>query len=138
MANYVRMYVQKQKMLEITPNFRNNLYLLELASSGTNYSLQTADKAIIGCTKGALRYFGSILFFFFNFIVQKPKMLEITSNCKISLDFFELATFGTNYGLRTAYKVIIGCMKVALRYLAVFCFFYFYLILLFISQKCWK
>ena len=43
-------------------------------------------------------------------------MWEITSNFRISLDLFELATFGTNYGLQTADKAIIGCTKVALRY----------------------
>ena len=51
-----------------------------------------------------------------NFILQKQKMLEITSNIKISLDLFELATFGTNYGLETAGKTITGCMKVSLQY----------------------
>ena len=43
-------------MLEITLNFKNSLDLYELATFGTNYSLQTADKAITDCTKVALRY----------------------------------------------------------------------------------
>ena len=43
-------------------------------------------------------------------------MLKITSNFRISLDLFELATFGTNYGIQTADKDITGCTKVALRY----------------------
>ena len=53
--------------------------------------------------------------FFFNFIVQNRKMLEITSNFKITLDLFELATFGKNYGLQMADKTITGCTKLALR-----------------------
>ena len=47
-------------------------------------------------------------------------MLEITSNFRISLDLFELAIFGTNYGLKTADNTIIGCTKVALRYFGSF------------------
>ena len=39
------------------------------------------------------------------------KMLEISLNFRISLDLFELATFGRNYGLQAADKVITGCMK---------------------------
>ena len=60
------------------------------------------------------------LFFFFNFVVQKQKILEITTNFKISIELFELATFGTNYGLQTADKAITGCMKVVLRYFGPF------------------
>ena len=48
-------------MLEITSNFRNSLDLFDLATFGTNYGLQTADKAITSCTKVALQYFGSFL-----------------------------------------------------------------------------
>ena len=47
-------------------------------------------------------------FFFFNFIVTKQKILEMTSNFRISLDLIELVTFGTNYGLQTADKTISG------------------------------
>ena len=43
-------------------------------------------------------------------------MLVKTSNFRISLDLFELATSGTNYGLQTAFKAFIGCTKVALWY----------------------
>ena len=50
--------VQKQKSLEITSKFITSLDLCELATFGTNYGLQTADKALTGCTKVALRYFG--------------------------------------------------------------------------------
>ena len=46
--------VQKQKMLEITPNFAISLDLFELANFGTIYSIQAADKAITGFTKVAL------------------------------------------------------------------------------------
>ena len=53
------------------------------------------------------------LLFFRNFIFQKQKTLEITSNFRISLDLFELATFGINYGLQTADKAITGCTKVS-------------------------
>ena len=42
-------------------------------------------------------------------------MLEITLNFRISLNLFELATFGTNYDVQTADKAIRGCMKVAER-----------------------
>ena len=45
---------------------------------------------------------------FFNFIVQKQKILEITLNFRMSLNLFEFATFGTNYGLQTAGKAITG------------------------------
>ena len=58
--------------------------------------------------------------FFLNFIVQKQKTLEITSNFRISLDFSELAAFGTNYGLQTVDRAITGCTKVALRYFGLF------------------
>ena len=58
--------------------------------------------------------------FFFNFIVQKQKMLKIKSNFRISLDLFQLATFGTNYGPQTADKAVTGSTKVALRYLGPF------------------
>ena len=57
---------------------------------------------------------------FFNFIVQKQKILEKTSNFRISLDLFELATFGTNYGPQTADKAITGCKRVTLRYFGPF------------------
>ena len=53
------------------------------------------------------------LIFFLNFIVQKPKMLEITSNFGINLDLFELATFGTNSGhqsSQTARKLFCGIL----------------------------
>ena len=53
---------------------------------------------------------------FFNFIVQNQKILETTSNFRISLDLFVLATFGTNYNLQTANKAITGCTKVAQWY----------------------
>ena len=43
-------------------------------------------------------------------------MLEIKTNFRISLDSFEMATFGTNYGLQTANETITRCPKVALRY----------------------
>ena len=36
------------------------------------------------------------------------------------LDLFELATFGTNYGLQTGGKAITCCTKVALRYFGPF------------------
>ena len=44
----------------------------------------------------------------------------MTSNFRISLVSFELATFDTNYGLQTAEKTITGCMKAALRYFGPF------------------
>ena len=47
-------------------------------------------------------------------------MLEKASNFKISLDLFELTTFGTNCGIQTADKAIASCTKVALRYFAIF------------------
>ena len=42
-------------------------------------------------------------------------MSEIKSNFRISLEMFELATFGTNYGLQTANETFTRCPKVALR-----------------------
>ena len=48
-------------MWEIKSNFGISLDLFELATFDTNYGLQTADKAITGCTKVALRYFGLFL-----------------------------------------------------------------------------
>ena len=45
-------------MLETTSNFRTSLDLFELANFGMNYGPHTADKAITGCTKVALPYFG--------------------------------------------------------------------------------
>ena len=47
-------------------------------------------------------------------------MLEIAYNFRISLDLFELVTFGTNYGLQMVDKAITGCTKVALRYFGPF------------------
>ena len=47
-------------MLKITSNFVFSLDLFELDTFGRNYDLQTANKAITGCTKVALRYFGPI------------------------------------------------------------------------------
>ena len=43
-------------------------------------------------------------------------MLEIATNFRISLDLFELATVGMNYGLQTAGKTITSCTKVTLLY----------------------
>ena len=43
-------------------------------------------------------------------------MLEIKSNFRISIDLFELANFGTNYGLQTVTETVTRCPKVALRY----------------------
>ena len=43
-------------------------------------------------------------------------MSEIKSKFRISLDLFELATFGTNYGLQTVNETVTRCPKVALRY----------------------
>ena len=54
--------------------------------------------------------------FFFNFIEWNQKMSEIKSNFRISLDLFELATFGMNYGLQTFNASVTRCPKVALRY----------------------
>ena len=67
----------------MTLNFRISLDLFGLVTFGTNYGLQTADKAIKGCTKMALRYFGALpskhrletmidnlVFFSKNFILQ--------------------------------------------------------------------
>ena len=51
-----------------------------------------------------------------NFIEWKQKMSEIKSNFRISLDLFELATFGTNYGLQTVNETVTDCPKVTLRY----------------------
>ena len=53
-------------------------------------------------------------------LFKTKNFLEITSNFIIYLDFFELAEFGTNYGLQTADKAITGCTKVALRYFGPF------------------
>ena len=47
-------------------------------------------------------------------------MLEITSNFRICLDLFKLASFGTNYGLQTADEEITNCTKVDLRYFGPF------------------
>ena len=44
-------------------------------------------------------------------------MSEIKSNFKNSLDLFELASFGTNYGRQTVNESVTRCPKVALRYL---------------------
>lgn len=44
-------------MLEIASNFRINLDLFKNATFGGNYGLQTADEAVAGCPKVALRYF---------------------------------------------------------------------------------
>ena len=57
-------------MLEKTSNFRINLDLFYLAIFGTNYGLQTADKA----TKVALRYFGPL---------PAKRRLEIIDNLAI-------------------------------------------------------
>ena len=38
----------------------------------------------------------------------------------MSLDMFEVATFSTNYGLKTAEKDITSCTKLALRYFVLF------------------
>ena len=54
--------------------------------------------------------------FFLNFIEWKQKMSEIKSNFRTSLDFFELATFGVNYGLQTLNGTVTRYPKVALRY----------------------
>ena len=45
-------------MLEITSSFRISLDFFGLATFGANYGLQIANKAITGCTKVAVRYFG--------------------------------------------------------------------------------
>ena len=42
--------------------------------------------------------------------------MKIKSNFRISLDLFELARFGTNYGLQTVNEIVTHCPKVALRY----------------------
>ena len=47
-------------------------------------------------------------------------MLEIKSNFIISLDLFELTTFGMSYNLLTADKAVPDCSKVALRYFGQF------------------
>ena len=43
-------------------------------------------------------------------------MSEIALNFTISLDLFELVTFGTNYALQTANESVTRCPNVALRY----------------------
>ena len=43
-------------------------------------------------------------------------MSKIKSNFRISLDLFELATFGTNYGLQTVNEIVTRCPKVPLWY----------------------
>ena len=43
-------------------------------------------------------------------------MLEIKSNFRISLDLFELANFGTNYGFQTVNETVTRCPKVVLRF----------------------
>ena len=43
-------------------------------------------------------------------------MSERKSNFRISLDLFELATFGTNYGLQKVNETVTSCPKVAPRY----------------------
>ena len=65
-------------MLEIPSNFRISLDLFGLANFGTTYSLQTADKAIAGCTKVALRYFGSFMALWY-FLVRTllSKMIQL-------------------------------------------------------------
>ena len=45
---------------------------------------------------------------------MKAKMSEIASNFRISLDLFELVTFGTNNGLHN--ETVTRCSNVALRY----------------------
>ena len=50
------------------------------------------------------------------FSFTKPKMTEIASNFRISLDLFELVTFGTNYGLQTANETVTRCPNVTLWY----------------------
>lgn len=47
-------------------------------------------------------------------------MSELTSNFRIKSFLFELGTFGTNYGLQTADRVIVRCPKVALRHFGPF------------------
>ena len=42
--------------------------------------------------------------------------LEIASNFKISLDLFELVTFGTNYDPQTVNETVTRYPNVALRY----------------------
>ena len=55
-----------------------------------------------------------------NFIVQKTKLLKITSNFRISLDLFELVNFVMNYSLQMIDKTITGYTKVALRHFVPF------------------
>ena len=43
-------------------------------------------------------------------------MSQIKSTFETSLDLFELAAFGTNYGLQTENETVTRCPKVALRY----------------------
>ena len=45
-------------MLEIISSFKISLDSFEFATFGTNCGLQMEDKAITGCRKVALRYFG--------------------------------------------------------------------------------
>ena len=47
---------------------------------------------------------------------MKAKNVGKKSNFRISLDLFELATFGTNYGLQMVNETVTRCPKVALRY----------------------
>ena len=47
-------------------------------------------------------------------------MSEIASNIRISLDLFELVTFGANCGLQTASETVTRCPNVALRYFGPF------------------
>ena len=47
-------------------------------------------------------------------------MSEIKAHFRVSLDFFELASFGTNYGLQTANETVTRCTKVALRHFVPF------------------
>ena len=61
MANYVCLHIHKQKKMEITSNFRISVDLFELATFDTSSYLQTANKAITGCTKATLRYFSPFL-----------------------------------------------------------------------------
>ena len=43
-------------------------------------------------------------------------MSEIKQNLRITLDMFELATLGANYGLQTVNEIVTRCPKVTLRY----------------------
>ena len=53
----------------------------------------------------------SEVLYFFNLIGQKQKMLEIKSEIRISLGLFELAIFGTNYGLQTSPTPVHGDLQ---------------------------